>query len=131
MAQFPSRCHLRNNPTSATVRRHEIITYGPSRHRRKKPDNNNDSHPVTSSSVSSSTTTATAPFPASLQATASKELQKFTGDPSQKITHFINAIELLRSFIPLSDAMLHSIASLVLLCFLLSLPHSIYACVLL
>ncbi|CAF1548942.1 unnamed protein product, partial [Adineta ricciae] len=76
------------------------------------PDNNNDSHSVTSSSVASTTTTATDPFLASLQTTALKELQKFTGDPSQKVTHFINAIEQLRSFSPLSDAMLHSIATL-------------------
>ncbi|CAF1539454.1 unnamed protein product [Adineta ricciae] len=59
------------------------------------------------------TTAATPdPFLASLQATALKELQKFTGDPSQKVVHFINSIEQLRTFTPLTDAMLHAVATL-------------------
>jgi hypothetical protein len=66
----------------------------------------------TASSTSSSTTTSVDPFLASLQVTALKELQKFTGDPTQKVTHFINAIEQLRFFSPLNDVMLHSIATL-------------------
>jgi hypothetical protein len=33
------------------------------------------------------------PFVNTLQTTALKELTKFTGDPSQKVTQFINAIE--------------------------------------
>jgi hypothetical protein len=32
------------------------------------------------------------PF-ASLQQTAMKELPKFTGEPDQKVTHFVDAIE--------------------------------------
>jgi len=47
-----------------------------------------------------------------LQATALKDLQKFTGDPTQKVTHFINAVEQLRFFSPLNDVMLHAIATI-------------------
>jgi len=66
----------------------------------------------TVSSASTSTTTPVDPSYASLQATALKELQKFTGDPTQKVTHFINAIERLRLFSPLDDVMLHAIATI-------------------
>lgn len=69
-------------------------------------------HNSTVSPISSSTATTVDPFLASLQVTALKELQKFTGDPTQKVTHFINAIEQLRFFSPLNDVMLHSIATL-------------------
>jgi len=73
------------------------------------PATNTDS---TISATSSSTTTSVDPFLASLQATALKELQKFTGDSTQKVTQFINAVEHLRTFTPLTDVMLHSVATL-------------------
>jgi len=50
------------------------------------------------------------PFMTTLQTTALKELTKFTGDPSQKVTQFINAIEQIGTFTELNDSMLHSLA---------------------
>jgi len=66
----------------------------------------------TTASSSVTTTTTSDPFLVSLQATALKELQKFTGDPTQKVTHFINAIEQLGTFTSLNDSMLHAVATL-------------------
>ena len=37
-------------------------------------------------------------------------LPKFTGDPNQKVTQFINAVEHINSFAGLNESMLHSIA---------------------
>jgi hypothetical protein len=47
-----------------------------------------------------------------LQTTALKELAKFTGDPSQKVTQFINSIEQIGTFTELNDSMLHSLATI-------------------
>ena len=38
------------------------------------------------------------------------KLPKFTGDPNQKVTQFINAVEHISSFAELNESMLHSIA---------------------
>ena len=54
--------------------------------------------------------TSPAPFLATLQTTALKELPKFTGDPSQKVTQFIAAVEQIATFTQLNPPMLHSIA---------------------
>ena len=45
-----------------------------------------------------------------LNTSALKELPKFTGDPDQKVTQFINAVEHIGSFAGLNESMLHSIA---------------------
>ena len=50
------------------------------------------------------------PFLATLQTTALKELSKFTGDHSQKVTQFITAVEQIGAFTRLDSPMLHSIA---------------------
>ena len=55
---------------------------------------------------------ASNPFLNTLQATALKELQKFTGDPAQKVTQFVNAVEQIAAFTALDDPMLHSIATI-------------------
>ena len=60
--------------------------------------------------ATSSHTTSVPSFINTLRTTALKELPKFTGDSSQKVTQFINAIERLGQFIELNDSMLHSIA---------------------
>jgi hypothetical protein len=52
------------------------------------------------------------PFMNTLQTIALKELTKFTGDPSQKVTQFINAIEQIGTFTELNDSMLHSLATI-------------------
>ena len=113
-ARLPSRPHLRSNSESAHFLPHDLITYGYIRPPARMPatSDNNSAAPSTVSSTSLSATTSVDPILASLQATALKELQKFTGDPTQRVTHFINAIEQLRFFSPLTDAMLHSIATL-------------------
>lgn len=49
-------------------------------------------------------------FLATLQTTALKELPKFTGDYSQKVTQFITAVEQIGAFTRLDSPMLHSIA---------------------
>jgi hypothetical protein len=41
-----------------------------------------------------------------------KELTKFTGDPSQKVTQFINAIEQIGTFTESNDSMLHTLATI-------------------
>ncbi|CAF1298080.1 unnamed protein product [Rotaria sp. Silwood1] len=52
------------------------------------------------------------PFQNLLNTTALKELPKFTGDPNQKVTQFINAVEHIGSFAGLNESMLHSIATI-------------------
>lgn len=51
-------------------------------------------------------------FMSTLQTTALKELPKFTGDPSEKITHFINSIEQIGRFTETNDSILHSLATI-------------------
>ncbi|CAF4224365.1 unnamed protein product [Rotaria sp. Silwood2] len=50
------------------------------------------------------------PYQNLLNTTALKELPKFTGDPNQKVTQFLNAVEHIGSFAGLNESMLHSIA---------------------
>jgi hypothetical protein len=47
-----------------------------------------------------------------IQTTALKELSKFTGDPSQKVTQFIDSVERIGGFSNLDDSILHSIATI-------------------
>jgi hypothetical protein len=51
-------------------------------------------------------------FLLSLQATALKELPKFTGDPDQKVTRLVNAVEHIGAFTALDDSTLHARATI-------------------
>ena len=51
------------------------------------------------------------PF-ASLQQTAMKELSKFTGEPDQKVTQFVDAIEHIGSFTEWTEPALHTLATI-------------------
>jgi hypothetical protein len=51
-------------------------------------------------------------FLLSLQATALKELPKFTGDPDQKVTRLVNAVKYIGAFIALDDSALHALATI-------------------
>jgi hypothetical protein len=55
---------------------------------------------------------ATNSFLLSLQATALKEFQKFTGDSDQKVTQFVNALEHIGAFTVLDDSALHALATI-------------------
>ena len=67
--------------------------------------------PEANQSAATSTTPLN-PFLTQLQQTALKELQKFTGEPEQKISQFINAIEHIGSFTKLDDNALHALATI-------------------
>lgn len=62
--------------------------------------------------TASTSTTLLNAFLTHLQQTALKELQKFTGEPEQKISQFINAIEHIGSFTNLDDNALHALAAI-------------------
>ncbi|CAF3989523.1 unnamed protein product, partial [Rotaria magnacalcarata] len=47
-----------------------------------------------------------------IQSTALKELPKFTGDPQQKVTQFIDGVERIGTFTELNELLLHSIATI-------------------
>ncbi|CAM4801248.1 unnamed protein product [Rotaria magnacalcarata] len=47
-----------------------------------------------------------------IQSTALKELPKFTGDPQQKVTQFIDGVERIGIFTELNESLLHSIATI-------------------
>jgi Retrotransposon gag protein/Zinc knuckle len=98
--------NLRSNTNSGDLLPHDIITYGllPTRRAPAPSD-------LTSNTVDTPVNTMSAPsFVTTLQNAALKDLTKFTGDPSQKVTQFINSIEQLSTFAELTDQMLHSIA---------------------
>ena len=67
---------------------------------------------MNSSTTTSSTEITMDSFLNVIQTTALKELQKFTGDPSQKVTQFIDGVERIGSFSKLNDSTLHAIATI-------------------
>ena len=74
-----------------------------------KPEENQSNAANQSTAASA---TSLNPFLTHLQQTALKELQKFTGEPEQKISQFINAIEHIGSFTRLDDNALHALATI-------------------
>ncbi|CAF4134626.1 unnamed protein product, partial [Rotaria sordida] len=67
---------------------------------------------TTSSHTTPTTNMEPNPIQNILHTTALKELPKFTGDPNQKVTQFINAVEHIGSFAGLNESMLHSLATI-------------------
>ena len=97
---------LRSNTDPADLLPHDIITYGllPPLETSITTDSSTTTDP---SSLTMSTNSLNI-----LQVTALKELPKFTGAPSEKITHFINSIEQIGRFAETDDSMLHSLATI-------------------
>ena len=101
-ASNPLTRSLRSNTDPRDLLSHEIITYGHHLPRATDPI------PTAVSSI-----IMTAPsFLTVVQTSALKELSKFTGDPTQKVTQFIDAVEHIGHFTALDDSLLHSIATI-------------------
>lgn len=97
---------LRSNTNPDTLLPHDIITYGFLNHPRAPAP-----FPLHSTTMTTSANTMSSPsFITSLQNAALKDLPKFTGDSSHKVTQFITSIEQLSTFAELNDSMLRSIA---------------------
>ena len=82
---------------------HDIITYGRIRHHAAPVDTITTSHTIPSTNMELN------PLQNLLNTAALKELSKFTGNPDQKVTQFINAVEYIGSFAGLNESVLHSI----------------------
>lgn len=95
--------HLRSNTTPGDLLPHDIITYGSSR----RPPQSNTTTPLNTVTKMESHS-----FLNVIQTAALKELSKFTGEPPQKVTQFIEAIEQIGAFTELNDSLLYSIATI-------------------
>ena len=94
---------MRSNTQPGDLLPYDIITYGCIRHHAAPVATTTSSH------ITSTTNMELHPLQNLLNTAALKELPKFTGDPNQKVTQFINAVEHIGSFAGLNESMLHSI----------------------
>ena len=95
---------MRSNTQPGDLLPHDIITYGRIRHHATPVDT------ITSSHTTSTTNMELNSLQSLLNTADLEELPKFTGDPNQKVTPFINAVEHIDSLPGVNQSMLHSIA---------------------